>query len=54
MRSRSEKQLPVWESVEYARAVHSGRELDIESQNISGTIWGLAVLLQQPEYTAAS
>lgn len=46
--------LTIWENVEYARAVPAGRELDIGSQNILGTIWGLAVLLQQPEYTAAS
>lgn len=46
--------LTVWENVEYARVVPSGRELDIGSQNILGIIWRLAVLLQQPEYTAAS
>lgn len=46
--------LTVWESEEYARVVPAGRELDIGSQNIVGAIWGFAVLLQQPEYTAAS
>lgn len=46
--------LTVWESVKYSRAVPAGRERDLGSQNIVGTIWGLAVLLQQPEYTTAS
>lgn len=46
--------LTVWENVEYTRVVPSGGELDIGSQNILGIIWRLAVLLQQPEYTAAS
>lgn len=40
----------VWESVEYAREVPSGRTLD-RPQSILGTIWELTVLLQQPELT---
>lgn len=45
--------LMVWESMEYNREVPSGRALD-RPQNILGTIWGLTVLIHQPELTVPS
>lgn len=45
--------LMVWESMEYNREVASGRALD-RPQNILGTIWGLTVLIHQPELTVPS